>query len=467
MRRLVVAGAGMAAVRLAAEVRRHDPAGERVAVTLVGDEPHPPYNRVLLSTVVGGGLALPATRLPVPAGVTVRLGLSVTGIDRQAREVVLSDGSRQPYDALVLATGAEPHVPDLDDAPDTPGSTAFRTWDDCARIVAAAGPGTPVAVLGGGLLGLETARGLAARGCLVTVVHPVGHVLDSHVDPMASRLLRRALADQGVEFRLGVPAVRHLPGDGLKLADGGHVAAEFVVVTAGVRPRTGLARAAGLAVDGGVLVDDVLRTSDPRIHAIGDCARHHSGAAGLVRAAYDQAAVLAARLTGADPAARYRGTPTVGRLKTAGADLTFLGDVHPDPAADHPAGVEVVCVQDAARGRYAKLVLRDGKMSGAILLGLPDAAATVIQLFDTGAVVPADRLAVALGRALPPPAGISDGAPVCRCNSVSKADLVAAWRAGAHDVPALATATRATTGCGGCREQVAALATSLDDQEGP
>ncbi|HEX9337380.1 MAG TPA: FAD-dependent oxidoreductase, partial [Pseudonocardiaceae bacterium] len=251
------------------------------------------------------------------------------------------------------------------------------------------------------------------------------------------------------------------PGDGLKLADGSHVPGEMVVVSAGVRAETGLARAAGLAVDRGVLVDDALRTNDPRVHAIGDCAQHASTGIGLVQPAFDQAAVLAARLTGADPAARYRGTPVVTRLKAKDVDLASMGDVHLDPAGDHPPGVEVICVQDSTRGRYGKLVLRDDRVAGAILLGLPDAAANIIQLFDSQAPVPGDRLGLLLGRALPAEqsagssaAALPDNALVCRCNTVDKARLVAAWQDGARDVPAMATATRATTGCSSCRNTV-------------
>lgn len=473
-RRIVIVGHGMAGARLANELRAHDPVGERVAVTIVGDEPHAAYNRVLLSTVLAGSLDLDAVHLHEATWaqrqhIELRLGVAATAIDRTTREIRLSDGDRCGYDALVLATGARPRLPDIEGIITDSGEQArsvitFRTRDDCARIVAGARPGVPVAVIGGGLLGLETARGLAGRGCLVTVVHPGNHLLDRQLDPAAGRILRRELEKTGVEFRLGVPAVAHLPGDGLKLADGGHVAGELVIVSVGVAPDTWLAEAAGLAVERGVLVDDALRTSDPRIHAIGDCAQHETGFGGLVQPAFDQAAVLAARLTGVDPGARYRGTPVVTRLKARGVDLTALGDVHVDADADLPDGVEVIRVQDPARGRYAKLVVRDDRVAGAIMLGLPDAAAAIIQLFDSQAPVPADRLALVLGRVLPPEgdsdrvSGLADDAVVCRCNSVSKSRLIDAWRAGAHDVTALADATRASTGCGSCRNLVGNLA---------
>jgi assimilatory nitrate reductase electron transfer subunit len=471
-RRIVVVGHGMAGARLATELRRHDPDADRVAITVIGDEPHTAYNRVLLSTVLAGALELDAVHLhettwPARQRVDLRLGCVATAVDRAERHVSLSDGSDVPYDALVLATGARPRLPEIDglrtEAGHAPGSTTFRTRDDCERIVAGARPGVPVAVIGGGLLGLETARGLAGRGCLVTVVHPTRHLLDRQLDAAAGRILLRALERLGIEFRLGAVAVRYLPGDGLKLADGSHVPGELVIVSAGVLPETRLARAAGLAVDRGVLIDDALRTNDPRVHAIGDCAQHESSATGLVQPAFDQAAVLAARLTGADPGARYRGTPVVTRLKARGIDLATMGDVSADPGDDLPADVEVLCVQDPARGRYAKLVLRDERVVGAIMLGLPDAAANVIQLFDSGGRVPADRLSFLLGRALGATEtgsvdGLADNALVCRCNSVTKTRLVKAWQDGARDTAALATATRATTGCGSCQHLVGELA---------
>ncbi|WP_143229537.1 FAD-dependent oxidoreductase [Actinophytocola xanthii] len=467
-RRVVVAGYGMAGARLAEEIRRRDPAGERVALTVVGAERHAAYNRVLLSAVLGGSLR-PESVLLQDEGwadehrVDLRAGTAVTGVDRSARTVTLSDGSTVDYDVLVLATGSRPWLPPVEGLVTeeglAPGAVAFRTLDDCTRIVDAARPGAPVAVLGGGLLGLEAARGLAHRGNLVTVVHPVGHLMERQLDPAAGRVLAAKLATLGIETRLGVTAARYLPGDGLKLADGTYVAADLVVVSAGVRPASDLAEAAGLATDGGVLVNDALCTSDPRVHAIGDCARHPGTVSGLVQPAWEQAAVLADLLTGANPAARYRGTPVVTRLKARDVDLAALGEVHTEVDS---ADAEVLCLQDATRGRYAKLVLREDRVTGAIVLGVPDAAAAITQLFDRGTPAPADRLALLLGHAAtaPPasPVDLPASATVCRCNTVTKRQLVSAWRAGARSPADLATATRATTGCGGCRDAVRTIA---------
>jgi assimilatory nitrate reductase electron transfer subunit len=226
-----------------------------------------------------------------------------------------------------------------------------------------------------------------------------------------------------------------------------------------VRAETGLAEQAGVEVDRGILVDDALRTSDPRVHAIGDCAQHVGTVSGLVQPAWEQAAVLADRLTGVAPAARYAGTTVVTRLKARDVDLAALGDVHvPVDSVDD----EVLCFQDPARGRYAKLVLRDDKVTGAIVLGAPDAAAAITQLFDRGLPAPTDRLALLLGRALPAeneasPADLPAAAVVCRCNTVSKGQLVSAWRGGATTLSAIAEVTRASTGCGGCKDAVCGI----------
>ncbi|WP_439663395.1 FAD-dependent oxidoreductase [Lentzea sp. HUAS TT2] len=477
MRRVVIVGYGMAGARLADEVRRRDPG---ISITVIGAEPHAAYNRVLLSTVVAGAMTPESTRLhdekwAAEHDINLLLAHEVIEIDRAARTVavrtrgpfVLSDSTKGPrvrlqYDALVLATGSTPWVPPaeglVEDGVLAAGVVAFRTLDDCAEIEAKAHRGAPVAVLGGGLLGIEAARGLAGRGCLVTVVHPVGHLMERQLDPGAGRVLARTLGELGIEFRLNSMASKYLPGDGLILDDGTHVPAELVVVSAGVRAETSLAVQAGLTVDRGIVVDDALRTSDPRIHAIGDCAQHPGTVSGLVQPAWDQAAVLADRLTGVNPAARYLGTSVVTRLKARDVDLAALGDVHTD--VDCPDS-EVLCFQEPSRGRYAKLVLRDDRVAGAIVLGAPDAAATITQLYDRGIPAPTDRLALLLGRALPSeaasPADLPSSAVICRCNTVSKGQIVSAWRAGAESLPQLAEATRATTGCGGCKDAVCGL----------
>lgn len=448
-------GYGMAGARLADEIRALD---TEIGLTIVGAERHPAYNRVLLSSVVAGNLPVSGVLLhdeqwAARTAVDLRTGVSVTSIGKW---LTLSDGSIVDFDMLVLATGSSPVLPPVPGLAGADDVIAFRGLDDCQRIMSAA----RVVVLGGGLLGLEAARGLAGRGVAVTVVHAARHLMERQLDAGAGATLSGALTKRGIDFRIGRTAVRHLPGEGLLLDDGALVAADLVVVAAGTKPETGLAEAAGITVAGGVVVDDCLRTSDPRVCAIGDCAAHPGAFPGLVRPAWEQAAVLAKLLTGVDPAARYRGTRAVTRLKANGIDLASMGEAHTESGA---SGAEVVRLDDPARDRYAKLVLRDDVVTGAIVLGFPDAAAAITQLHDSGATVPEDRIALLLGRAAPPARPPVDSF-VCQCNAVPRGRLVAAWRTGARTVEDLARATRASTGCGGCVADLLALSQSLKEE---
>jgi assimilatory nitrate reductase electron transfer subunit len=307
--------------------------------------------------------------------------------------------------------------------------------------------GVAMAVLGGGLLGLEVACALARGGSRVTVVHPVGHLMERQLDSAAGDVLAKVLSGLGIDVRLSSPVSRYVPGLGLELADGGWIRADHVVVSAGVRPETGLAERAGLTVDRGIVVDDALLTSDPCVHAVGDCAQHPRTVSGLVQPAWEQAAVLADIVTGADTAARYRGTPVVTRLKALDVDLVALGDTQVRLDA---ADADVLCLTDFNGGRYAKLVIRNEKVSGAIVLGVPSSAAAITQLYDRGMPVPDDRLPLLLGRTM----AEADTGVVCRCNAVTRTALQDAWRHGAHSVAELAAETRATTGCGSCHDEI-------------
>ncbi|MGC5022100.1 FAD-dependent oxidoreductase [Micromonospora sp. DT47] len=460
---VVIVGYGMAGSRLAAELHARD--GDR-KVTVLGAEPHRAYNRIMLATLLAGKIDEPDVELAEVAGqgVDVRTGVGVTAIDRAARTVRTDDGDRIGYDHLILATGSRALVPPLAglDAARPPDRVVpFRTLTDCRRIRAAADGARTALVLGGGLLGLEAARGLAARGLDVTVVHPTGHLMERQLDPAAGTMLAGTLADLGVRTELAVPATGVAAGpDGVRLhlADGRALAADLLVLSCGVRPDTTLAAAAGLAVDRGVVVDDRLRTDDPHISAIGDCAQHDGTLTGLVAPAWAQARVVARLLTGEDPAARYRPRRVVTRLKAAGIDLAAMGDPDGGPG-------EELTFADPARGTYARLRIHDERLTGAILLGDNPSVGTVVQLFDRGGPVPADRRALLLGRSLgagpaapaESPALMPDAATVCQCNDVSKGALVRCWRAGARTVDEVVAVTRAGTGCGGCRDAVAGI----------
>jgi assimilatory nitrate reductase electron transfer subunit len=441
--RVVVVGFGMAGARLADELSGMD-------VTVLGAEAHPAYNRILLSSVLAGKHRPSDIALLTRA--KARTNATVIGIDRAAK-TVLTQEDTIPYDHLVLATGSSASVPPI---PGLREALTFRTLDDCQRILDAAKDGQSAIVLGGGLLGLEAARGLAGRGLRVEVVHAVGHLMERQLDPGASRVLERTLADLGITVHLGAKTIS-ATANSLTLADGRTLTADLVVVACGVRAETTLAREAGLAVDRGVIVDERLRTNDRHISAIGDCAQLGDEVGGLVAPAWEQARVLAQQLTGVDPLAVYRPPAPVTRLKASGIDLAAMGTLQADPAA------EELSFADPVRGTYARLVIRDDRLTGAVMLGDNPSVGQVIQLFDRRAAVPVDRRALLLGRSFGAPSHVDspalmpDAATVCQCNSVSKGQLVRCWREGAQGMAELVKATRATTGCGSCRDAVAGI----------
>lgn len=464
MSRVVVVGYGMAGARCAAELR----ALGSVKVTVLGAEQHQAYNRILLSSLLAGKVTETGIAL-ADAGVDAQLGQEVTAIDPEAKSVTTTSGERYDYDHLVLATGSHAWIPPLpgldpDDLPER--VSVFRTLDDCRRILASAEGARRALVLGGGLLGLEAARGLAARGIAVEVVHPMGFLMERQLDAGASEVLVGTLAGHGITVHLqamGTGFAETPDGVVLTLSDGRELSADMLVMACGVRPETRLATAAGLIVDRGIVVDDRMRTSDPDISAIGDCAQHREGISGLVAPAWAQASVVAQILSGTDLEAFYRPAPLITRLKATGIDLAAMGTLTGDDA--ETAHTEDLRFADPSRGTYARLRIRDGRVTGAVLLGDNPSVGQVIQLFDRGAQVPTDRRALLLGRALGghdavpavTPALMPDAATVCQCNTVTKGAIIRAWQQGAHDIADIAAGTRATTGCGSCVDAVGGI----------
>lgn len=483
-RRVVVIGHGMAGAKFVDQLAARDPDG-RIAVTVFGAEPHPAYNRALLSGMVAGQYRLDDIRLgDPPPGVDLRSGVEVTAIDRGRHEVQASDGSRIPYDELVLATGGQARIPPLDglrtDAGDLlAGVAVFRTLDDCQRIMSAADQARRAVVLGGGLLGVEAARGLRARGLDVELVHAEAHLMQRQLDPAAGRVLARTLRALGIGVRLDAGPVAVLgdeaggPGRvrAVSIADGTELPADLLVVACGVRPEVTLARGAGLDVRDGVVVDDTLRSvTDPRIYAVGECAEHEGRVYGLIAPAWEQTEVLADQLSGVNPAARYGGSRTVVRLRAAGVDLAAIGETANCADGTDGAGddADVLSFTDLTRGTYKKVIIRDGRLVGAILLGEIATVGTVTQLFDRGGALPIDRLSLLFARSTcvsisAAPAGAPAGGTVCQCNGVSAETIRAAHLAGARTVREVAVATRATTGCGGCRNEVSALLSTFEE----
>lgn len=457
MTRVVVVGGGMAAVRLC----EHLAGDDRFAVTVLADEPHAPYNRILLSAVLEGTHAPSALTLRSEGwfaanGIGLRLGARVLEIDREAAEVVLVDGERLGYDRLVLASGSIPTLPPIRglvrvDGTLHPQVHPFRTLADCRRLDAAISSlveegRSPVTrpravVVGGGLLGLQVARALAVRGMRTEVVEGADHILASQVGPAAGGVLARDLRRLGTDVYTGARAVR-LTDDGLRLDNGYVLPTDLVVLTAGGRPSTALARRAGLMVRRGVVVDGSLTSvTDDRVHAIGDCAEHRRRTTGFVAPAWEQAEVLAGVLRGEGGA--YDGRRSVARLRATGLEVAVLGD--PERAEG-----EVVEVTNPIAGSHRRLVVHGGRIVAAALVGDLSRVGLITQLYDRGTLLGPDEPGqLLLPEAVEVPTPLPDEAEVCACAGVSAGEIRACASVGE-----CVDRTRATTGCGGCAEVV-------------
>lgn len=459
-KRLAVVGNGMAAARLLDELVRRD-AGSVFDITVYGEEPRGSYNRILLGRVLGGGDPEEITLKPAgwyaDRGVTFRPGVRVTRVDPVGRKLETSDGDAPAYDVCVFATGSSPLVPPVaglksDDGTPRDGVHVFRTVDDAVAIRGRARPGSSAVVVGGGLLGLETARALADLGLHVTVLHLNAVLMNAQLDDIGGGMLRRAVEKSGIFVRTGTTADEVL-GNGhveaVRLRTGDVIPADLVVFACGVVPRADVAKASGVPVGRGILVNDRLATAVPGVYAVGECAEHAGVVYGLVQPVWEQCAVLADVLTGANPRARYAGSKVYARLKAAGVEVASFGET----AAALPTD-EVVQVFEDRRGVYRKLVIRGDRLVGAILVGCTAAAPALVQIYDRDEPLPPNRLDVlATGTA---PAAAADR-EVCNCNHVTEAAVVGAIRDGCDTLPALCSATRAGTGCGSCRGQLAAL----------
>ncbi|MBX3502267.1 MAG: NAD(P)/FAD-dependent oxidoreductase [Alphaproteobacteria bacterium] len=395
--RLVVVGNGMAAHRLLE--RLHARAPDRWSITVLGAEPRANYNRILLSAVLAGDKSAEAIMESDAAwfaerGVALSAGCRITRINRARRVVIDECGGETPYDRLVLATGSDPVLLPLPGA-NLPEVMTFRDLDDVDRLIAATRTARSAVVIGGGLLGLEAASGLQRRGLEVTVVHLMGHLMERQLDADAGAYLRHDLERRGIAFALSASTAA-IEGDGhvsgVRLQDGRVLPADLVVMAVGIRPNTALALEAGLAVGRGVIVDDTLVTSDPHIFALGECAEHRGLTYGLVAPAWEQAAVLAAHLAG-EPA-RYPGSIVGTNLKVAGVSVFSAGII--EAAADDE---DLLCV-DPSGALYRRVILRDGRVVGAILVGDARDGGWLFDLMREGRPVGALREAVALGRDL-------------------------------------------------------------------
>ena len=394
---LVVIGNGMAAARFADELSTR--ALGRYAVAVVGAEPRLAYNRVLLSSVLAGEVASSDIELKPPRwwrdrGITLRYGCRATAIDTMARSVTLADGTSLPFAKLVFATGSQPIRPEIPGM-DLPGVITFRDINDIWTIWHRAGAGDRVVVIGGGLLGLEAAYGVAKSGARVTLLHLMDRLMERQLDAQAAHMLQRAVEAMGIEVVLNVDTAQiggNVRVESVTLKDGRTVEADAVVVAIGIRPSADLARDAGVVVTRGIVVDDALETNIAGIHAIGECAEHRGICYGLVEPAHEQARVLADRLAGRD--AKYTGSVLATNLKVSGVNVfsagNFLGG----------EGTEEIILSDPGFGIYKKLVIAGGTVTGAVLFGDTADGLWYLDLIRSGANIDAIREDLAFGRAL-------------------------------------------------------------------
>jgi nitrite reductase (NADH) large subunit len=395
---LIVIGNGMAAARLVDELARR--ALGRYAVAVIGEEPRLAYNRVLLSALLADEVGFDDIELR-PArwwrdrGVTLRYGVRATAVDAAARNVTLAGGTRLSFSKLVFATGSQPIKPDIPGM-DLPGVLTFRDVDDVNAIAAAKAAGTRVVVIGGGLLGLEAAYGLAKAGARVTLVHLMDRLMERQLDHRAALMLQRAVEARGIAVRLQAQTARIAGNgkvEGVELRDGTTIAADAVVVAVGIRANAALARTAGLEVGRGIVVDDHLETNAAGVHAIGECAEHRGCCYGLVEPAYEQAQLLARRLAG--ERASYPGSVLATNLKVSGVNVFSAGDF-----LGATAEAEEIVLSDPASGVYKKLVITQGRLVGAVLFGDTADGLWYLDLIRTGSPVARLRDDLVFGRAL-------------------------------------------------------------------
>jgi nitrite reductase (NADH) large subunit len=466
--RLVVIGNGMAGARFLEELVSRG-GRERFAVAVFGDEPYGNYNRILLSGVLAGShdpgdIFLNPLAWYAENGIALHAGVRATEIDRGRKEVRGASGVVEPYHTLVIATGSSAYVPEIEglrgaDSRPRPGASVFRSLDDTDGMIRQAATARRAVVIGGGLLGLEAARGLLDRGLeRVHVVHHTAWLMHRQLDPAAGEVLRRAMEAIGACVHLETATTRVLGEDrvsGVAFADGAELECDMVVVAAGIRPNVALAAQAGLHVERGIVVHDDLSThNDPAVYALGECIQHRGVTYGLVAPLWEQATVLADRLSGRDPHAVYNGSLVSTKLKVGGIDLATMGEYRPAGAQD-----EEVVYSEPARGVYKKLVVRDGRLVGGIVLGDGAITPRLLRLFDRREALPENRAETlfTLAAESATAADLPDDAQVCNCNGVSKGQIVAAAKTGCRTLKAVCDATRAGTGCGSCKGDVQAL----------
>ena len=463
-------GNGMAGMACVEQILKH---GSKFQITVFGDETHVNYNRVMLSSVLAGEksadeITINTREWYARNGIDLRVGVRIADVDSEAKTVTGNDGSVTPYDVLLLATGSSAWMPPIDGL-DKDGVFVFRTLDDTRELLRRAGPGKKAVVIGGGLLGLEAARGLQVQGCEVTVVHLMATLMERQLDPDGGYYLVGKMEELGVKVLLQRTTTAVLGNghvEGVALSDDTCVDADLVVVAAGIRPNVDLGYKACLHVNRGIVVNDYMETSDPDIFAVGECVEHRGVCYGLVAPLYEQGKVLAATITG-NRGPTYTGTIQAAKLKIMGVDVFSAGDWSEQNA-------EPVRFEDRALGVYKKLTVRDGKLAGVILVGDTSDSHRYMEWLRTQTDLAAQRRHLLF----PPPASdagldvaeMSESAVVCGCVGVTKGTIIEAIHdQGVNTLSQLKECTRASTGCGSCtslcQDILRAVAPDFEDEK--
>ena len=466
-KKLVLIGNGMAGLRTVEELLKLDP--DMYDITIFGAEPHPNYNRIMLSPMLArektlSDIVLNTLEWYEENGIKLITGDPVVKIDRVKREVTSEKGEVVTYDRLLLATGSNPFIIPIPGA-DKEGVIGFRDVADVETMLAAAREYKNAVVIGGGLLGLEAANGLMKNEMNVTVVHLLDTLMERQLDKPAAALLKASLEERGMNFRMEAQTAAILGDErvtGVQFADGTEVAADLVVMAVGIRPNVELAQQAGIHCERGIVVNDTMQTYDPHVYAVGECVQHRETCYGLVAPLWDQAKVCANHLA-LQGIARYEGSVTSTKLKVTGIDLFSAGDFN------ESEGDETLVLQDPSQGVYKKLVLRENAIKGAVLYGDTLDGSWYFQLMREGTDVSAFRNTILFGQHDVGDAGhgdlkvlsLDDSAEICGCNGVCKGDIVKAITTeGLFTLDDVRAHTKASSSCGSCTGLVEALLAS-------
>ncbi len=455
---LVLIGNGMAGIRTLEELLKLD--ADKYEITVFGAEPHPNYNRILLSPVLAGEkrfdeIVLNSREWYQENGITLHAGSPVVSIDRVKQKVHTADGMETGYDRLLIATGSDPFIIPVPGA-DLEGVVGFRDIHDVESMLDAASRYRRAVVVGGGLLGLEAANGLMKQGMEVTVVHLMDRLMERQLDQPAAKMLKASLEADGMRFLMQAETAA-ITGEervqGIRFSDGSELETDLVVMAVGIRPNIRLAREAGIYCERGILVNDTMQTYDPKIYAVGECVQHRGNCYGLVAPLFEQAKVCANHLAELGYG-RYEGSVTSTKLKVTGIDLFSAGNFMGDDTT------EEILFQDPAGGVYKKLVLKDNRIEGAVLYGDTIDGAWYFQLMRAGTDVSDLRGKLLFGQHHLGDSGhggqsqasaMSDDAQVCDCNGVCKGDIVKAITdKGLFTVDDVKAHTKAGASCGSC-----------------